>query len=128
MNEERQQRIKLLLDRAEVLLARSQAYSNPNAPRWRRVLNAYRRAMILRRAGAMMDEVSALNGRPRPAEKWLGMGRTGWLVMQFGFGVLNAWSGIDSAMKGKWFLAAVSFVCVIVTAHWRLPYAPPRVR
>lgn len=128
MNDERQQRIKLLMDRAEAFVERAQEYRNPAQPRWRRVIGVYRAAMALRRAVDLMDEVAALSGRPRPAEKWLGMGRAGWQRAQFALGVVNAWSGIDSAMKGQWFLASVSFVCVIVTAHWRLPYKPPRLQ
>jgi hypothetical protein len=123
---ERRERIKLLLDQAEVLIERSRQASDPNLPRWRRVLGAYRSSLAIRRASDLMAEIDALNGNPRPAEKWLGFGRKGWLWFQFGLGVLNAWSGIDSVMKGQWFFAAMSFVCVIVTAHWRLPYAPPK--
>lgn len=126
MNDERQPRINLLLDRVEVLLAQAHAYSQPHAPRWRRVFNGYRRLMILARVEDLMSEVDALKGKPRPAQKWLGMGRNGWRCAQFSMGVLNAWSGIDSAWEGHWFGAVVSFVCVIVTAHWRLPYKPPR--
>lgn len=125
--DERQQQINLLLDRIEVLLAKAKAYNDPGLPCWRRVLYVYPRALTLWRICDLMDYVDALKGKPRPAEKWLGMGRTGWLRFQFGLGVLNAWSGIDSTMKGQWLGAFVSFACVIVTAHWRLPYKPPRL-
>jgi hypothetical protein len=125
---ERRQRIKLLLDRIEVLLAKAEAYDRPGTPRWRRFLWAYPRFLILNRVTNLLAEVAALDGKPQPAEKWLGMGRSGWLRMQFFFGVLNAWAAIDSAAKAHWIGAAVSFICVIVTAHWRLPYKPPRLR
>jgi hypothetical protein len=127
MDDERRQRMNVLLDRIEALLVRLEPYKDPNAPRWRRVVGAYRRVMILRRVDDLMDEYNALNGKVRPAQKWLGMGRAGWLRFQFGIGVVNAWSGVDSAADGNWLGAFVSFACVIITAHWRLPYAPPRL-
>jgi hypothetical protein len=122
----RDQRIAYLLDQIETLLDRSGRLVGPHLPRWRRVLGAIPAAYLLRRVSGMMDEVNALHGQPRPAEKWLGVGRNGWLFWQFVIGVENAWSAIDAASQAHWVRMTVSGVCVFVTAFWRLPYKPPR--
>ena len=122
----REQRIAYLLDRIETLLDRSGRLVSPHLPRWRRVLGAIPAAYLVRRVSAMMDEVNALAGRPRPAEKWLGVGRNGWLFWQFVIGVDNAWSAINAASQGHWVVMTVSVVCLFLTACWRLPYKPPR--
>ena len=90
------------------------------------VLGALPATLLLRRVSDMMDEVNALRGQPRPAEKWLGMGRDGWQFWQFVAGVLNAWSAINAASETRWIGMTVSVVCVFATTLWRLPYKPPR--
>lgn len=125
---DRDQRVKALLDEIERLLEQSKRATDERLPRWRRILGAHRSAVLLRRASELMDEIDAIKGNPRPAEKWLGFGRKGWARWQFGVGVCNAWGAVDSLVKHQWLFAAISGVCIIVCAHWRLPYEPPKER
>lgn len=55
---------------------------------------------------------------------WLGMGRVGWLRVQFFVGVTNAISAVYAIEAGRWISAALSALCVLICACWHLPKAP----
>jgi len=42
------------------------------------------------------------------------------LVMQHFAGMLNAWSFINNVADGLYLFAAISLLCVLLTASWRL--------
>lgn len=63
---------------------------------------------------------------PRAPEKWLGIGRKGWERIQWIIGIWNGVSLWDAIFDSRWLVAYVSLLAVLVTARWRLPYAPPR--
>lgn len=58
-------------------------------------------------------------------EKWLGMGRAGWVRAQWACGIFNGFGFFYALDGGRWFAAALSLAGLFATARWRLPYAPP---
>jgi hypothetical protein len=114
-----------MYDKLEALLEAARRAAGPHLPRWRRLLGAYRAALLIREAEDLMDEISALQGVPRKPAIWLGMGRKGWLRTQFFFGVLNAISALYAIEDRRWISAAFSIACTLICASWRLPKAPP---
>lgn len=58
-------------------------------------------------------------------QRWLGMGRGGWLLIQWLAGTQNAFAILISLDRGFWFDAAVSALMVAVIADWPLPDDPP---
>lgn len=44
-----------------------------------------------------------------------------WMVLlQHGVGMLNAWSLIAALNEGRWIMGLVSFLCLLITADWRM--------
>lgn len=72
---------------------------------------------LLDQAERCLDEARALIDRVR----WLGMSRTGWLMLQTTTGLTNAWCMVNNIAAHKWEWAVVSACCTFVTAYWRLP-------
>jgi hypothetical protein len=61
-------------------------------------------------------------------ERWLGMGRRGWIVLQWSVGIFNAVTMLLNLSQGHYVGAAISALCVAVTLDWSLPDDPPSRR
>jgi hypothetical protein len=119
-------RISALLNRVQRLSAKARSLSGEHLPIWRRVMNYHKSVRIINRAADLLYEVDAIQGKPRPAQIWLGMGRRGIMRLQWLLGIMNAYAMIGSFHKGQYIAGTVSALCILVTALWRLPYAPPK--
>lgn len=125
MTEQEYKRICALLTRTRRLIGKANALTGQHLPPWRRVLNWRKGNRLINRAAELLYEVDAIQGKPRPAQIWLGMGRRGIVRLQWTIGILNAYTMVNGIADERYISATVSAVCLLVTTTWRLPYAPP---
>lgn len=82
---------------------------------------------------ALMDQADRLYAEARaladqPA-RWLGLGRTGWMRLQWMVGVGNAFGVFYRLDRGELLSAVVSALCVLIVARWSFsPHATKRNR
>lgn len=76
------------------------------------------RIELLDRAERLADEARQLAAVP---VRWLGMGRAGWMRLQWAVGVGNAFGVFFHLARGALAAAAVSALCVLIVARWSLP-------
>lgn len=115
-----------MMARAEALAEQARALTDPSRPAIVRMWHARRAWRLLEEAQDLLDRVNVVRGHPivRPPQKRLGMGRTGWMCAQWAVGIYNAYTAIMSIYNGHWVVAAISVLCVLVTADWILPRKP----
>lgn len=114
-----------LIDQVKQIRARHRAmrYFGLFDPGWPRLLCEIGQAWaMVNKAEQLVHQINRLMGKTGRV-RWLGMGRTGWLCVQWSNGVYNGYLAFAYIAQERYVLAAMAGLCVLVTAAWRLPPA-----